>query len=234
VDFERELGNEPPDPLPPADDGDELLIKGVPDFLQDVFGDVVKVYHEEESRFVHVDVHRFEPDEEDGFHPLVTTGMSQKPMVVPPEIEEGDDLKYAELMLFLPERWPMEWDELKKGDNWWPIQMLINLARFPHENEVWLWSGHTVANRDYRPFVPGTGFCAAFVVDSMLLPEECVSLDLADGRHIELFSVVFIYKEEHEFLIEHGPEDFMNKVMDSGLAPLDFFVLTEGRINICA
>lgn len=47
-------------------------------------------------------------------------------------------------MLFLPENWPTSSDAFKDDKYYWPIKLLKQLARFPHEYNTWLGYGHTI------------------------------------------------------------------------------------------
>src|ERR1044072_8556897 len=60
------------------------------------------VWHEIASDLVHIDVQVFPPSPRRNYYTLVTSGMSDLPMHVPPEAE---DQRYAELMICLPPDW---------------------------------------------------------------------------------------------------------------------------------
>jgi len=233
--IEDEIGPEPEEQLPDARKGDWTLIDGVTAHFEAIFGKVEKVYHEQESKFVHVDMHRFPMDPDGDFHTIVTTGMAEKPMNVPAEVEEPENYRYAELVLHLPSDWPLAWDELSKPENWWPLGALLAIARLPHEKESWIWGGHVLRHAgDFSPYTPTSKLGAALICPSYLLPEDAEVLKLKDGREVVFFTVAFIYREEFEFCAKHGSEAFLDHIADSGLSPIDFFVLDEQRPNTCA
>jgi hypothetical protein len=233
--IEDEIGPEPEDRLPNATDGDWPLIHAVTSHFESIYGKVEKVYHEQESRFVHVDLHRFPPESEDGYHTIVTTGMAERPMNVPAEVEDPENYRYAELVLHLPGDWPMNWEDLSEPENWWPLGAMQSIARLPHERESWVWGGHTLRHAgDFSPYTENTDLSAALICPSYLLPEGAEVLKLADGRKIVFLTLAFIYKEEFDYCVKHHSDAFLDHVADSGLSPLDFFVLDERRPNTCA
>lgn len=232
--IEDELGNEPEDSLPDPAEGDRALIEAVSQHFERVLGPIETVYHEHQSRFVHIDVHRLAAL--DGVCTFFTTGLAERAMNVPANVPDPEQYRYAELVLHLPGDWPVDWDELQQKENWWPIQTLIALARLPHERESWLWGGHTLLNGDTDPipYAADVGFCAALVCPSYLMPEDSEVVSIGDGRDVVLFTVAFLYPEEYRYCIQHHSEAFLDKVQESGLSPADFFVLDKERPNICA
>ncbi len=190
------------------------------------------VYHELVSDLVHIDVNLMWPTEEQPFHVVYTTGMSDLPMTLPDEITDREDLKYAEVFLFLPGDWDLG-RELQLGSDvkpeyFWPIQMLKFLARFPHEYETWLGWGHTIPNGpDYAPLGPGVGF-GGVVLDQ--LGKGLEEARTADGRQISLLFAIPAYKEEIEYKLKYGMEALRDRFSQGGLP----VVLDVRRPNLCA
>lgn len=93
------------------------------------------VYHELISDLVHIDVNIMRPTEERPYYVMYTTGMSDMPMTLPEEIADREDLKHAELFMFLPGEWnPGETGQLDSDipdSEYWPIRLIKYLARFP-------------------------------------------------------------------------------------------------------
>lgn len=190
------------------------------------------VFHELVSDLVHIDVNILRPTEKQNFYVLYTTGMSDLPMTLPDDIADREDLKYAELFLFLPG----DWDLGKTGDlasdlpyaSFWPIQMLKFLARFPHEYKTWLAWGHTIPNGpDYTPICDGLGFGGA-VLDQG--DGSLRGLDTKDGHHINFLMLIPAYKEEIEYKLKYGMKALANRFSEGAL-PL---VLDIHRTNLCA
>ena len=66
---------------------------------------------------------------------VVTSGMSSKPMKLPPEAKKNGVSEYAELMLALPKDWPglrpdgtFDQREMKDEAKWWPFSWLKRMA----------------------------------------------------------------------------------------------------------
>jgi len=203
----------------------------VEEYFEQCFSDRESfVYHELVSDLVHVDVHILRPTEDAPFYVLYTTGMSDLPMTLPQEISDREDLKYAELYLFLPGNWDLG-KEGQLGENlpyeqFWPIQMLKFFARFPHEYQTWLGFGHTIPNGpDYAPLCNGVGFGG--VVLSAFSHIEPVKTK--DGKEINLYLMIPAYKQEIEYKLKYGMEG-LEKRFAEGKLPL---VLDIHRSNLC-
>jgi hypothetical protein len=119
-------------------------------------GEVKTVFHEIVSDAVHIDVHIVEPNGENPFVRLVTSGMSDLPMHLPEGVEAP---RFLELMVTLPTKWMLDKESLK-DDNWyWPMRLIKELARFPHKYRTWLGFGHTLPHGD-----PPKGLCAKYTL----------------------------------------------------------------------
>lgn len=189
------------------------------------------VYHEMMSDLVHVDVHILRPTEEANFYVLYTTGMSDLPMTLPEGLDQ-EDLKYAELFMFLPGDWNVGEDVSSTQDlpyeSYWPINMLKFLSRFPHEYKTWLGFGHTMPNGpDYSPVCDGVDF-GGVVLDWM--GQDLGRLETPDGHDVMLYYVIPAYKQEIEYKLKYGMEG-LQKRFSEGELPL---VLDIHRPNLCA
>ena len=190
------------------------------------------IYHEMISDRVHVDVHILRPTEEQNFYVLYTTGMSDLPMTLPEGLENREELKYAELFLFLPGSWNVGEESVSAKDlpyeSYWPINMLKFLARFPHEYHTWLGFGHTMPNGpDYAPMCGGVGF-GGVVLD--WLGKEYGRVENPEGHDVMLYYVIPAYKQEIEYKLKYGMEG-LSKRFSEGELPL---VLDIHRPNLCA
>lgn len=191
------------------------------------------VFHELVSDLVHIDVNIMRPTKQQDFYVLYTTGMSDLPMTLPDELADREDLKYAELYLFLPG----SWDLGKTGDlaqdipyeRFWPIHVLKFLARFPHEYKTWLAWGHTMPNGpDYTPFCDGVGF-GGVVLSWSGGDGRLGGLKAQDGRKINLYGVIPAYKEEIEYKLKYGMEG-LDKLFREKKLPM---ILDVRRPNLC-
>lgn len=208
------------------------LIEGIPKHFEELLGPVTMVYHENESSFVHLDLIQFGPDEIDGGWTFVTCGMASLPMNVPGQVQNAEAYRYAELVLHLPASWPMEWDRLKRPENFWPLQVMKSFARLPHAKETWVWYGHTLRNGDPPEPYPNTRFDAVLACPAMQLPREVRAAEIPKGREVTFLTLAFIYPGEWERVHEVGGQQFFELVKQSGIRPMEFFQLNLTRPSV--
>lgn len=191
------------------------------------------VIHEIISDLVHIDIHIMQPnDNKDGFYVVYTTGMSDLPMTLPDGLSDRENLKYAELFLFLPGDWDVG-EELEKvsdlpESSYWPIRMLKFLARFPHEYKTWLGYGHTMPNGpEYAPLCEGVGFGGMVL---SWLGDKLGRVETENGHDVMLYFVIPAYKEEIEYKLKYGMEGLEERFRESELP----VILDTRRPNYCA
>lgn len=189
------------------------------------------VYHEILSDLVHIDVNIMQPRDKGGHYILYTTGMSDLPMTLPEEIADHQELKYAELYLFLPGSWNLGKEFTLSDDmppsSYWPIQMLKFLARFPHEYHTWLGWGHTIPNGpDYAPLYEEVPF-GGVVLDQ--LGKELEAVPLENGKQVNLLLAIPAYRQEIEYKLKYGMEALSDR-FSQGELPLE---LDIHRPNLC-
>lgn len=122
-------------------------------------------WQEPGSERMHIDVHVFPPTEARPFAVLVTSGMSARPMTVPFGVARRAEREHAELCMLLPATWPLASapaHEAPPESVYWPIRLLRELARLPHESGSWLGAGHAVPHG--APYADGVPFSAAVLV----------------------------------------------------------------------
>jgi len=190
------------------------------------------VFHDLISDSVHIDVNVMRPTPEQDFYVLYTTGMSDLPMTLPRKIAKREDLKYAELYLFLPGSWDLGKTGSLSSDipeaDYWPVGLLKFLAGFPHAYHTWLGFGHTLPNgADYEPFHDGVGFGGVILSrrDGGL-----AGLETSNGRHLALCGVIPAYKEEIAYKLEYGMEKLEDLFREKELS----MILDIHRPNLCA
>ena len=160
------------------------------------------VFHEIVSQTVHLDVHMVPPSAEHDLHRLVTSGMAQRPMVVP---EDFGASPFAELTLALPSSWPMSQESFEDEGAYWPLRLLKVLGRLPHEYGTFLWHGHTIPNGDpAEPYAGSTELCCALIVPPLIAPPEFDVIETTDGRKVTVLGVLPIYEAEMQFKLERG------------------------------
>lgn len=171
----------------------EPSIEEISDHIEQHVGKIHKVFHELVSEQVHIDIHWVKPTAERPFHTLVTSGMSDKPMNTPKEVE---GCEYAELSICLPENWKVGEEHFKDEKNYWPVRWLKVLARFPHEYNTWLCYGHTVPNGDpAEPFAENTQLNTMVLLPTIVFGEEFHSLKLKN-KSIDFYTLIPLYSEE--------------------------------------
>jgi tetratricopeptide (TPR) repeat protein len=169
-----------------------------PEEMDEITGHVRKyitnfqnVIHEKTSKLVHLDLIPLEPNEHRPFHTFVTMGMSSRPMQTP----WGEDV-FVELVIFLPKDWKVAPKEWKSMNNFWPINLLINSARYPFEHDTFLDIDHTISHGDpIDYYADNTRFCCVLIDEVNILPKEFSMLKTKD-KVIHFWCLVPIYKEE--------------------------------------
>ena len=193
---------------PPA--SEPVYLREITEYFSSVFQDREEyVFHEIISDFVHIDVHILRPTEEQNFYFVYTTGMSDLPMTMPEELSDREDLKYAELYTFMPSNWNPGSGAQVSSDlpesEYWIINILKYLARFPHAYNTWFAYGHTIPNGpDYAPLTPGTS------MGGIVLSQFGGKLEgftTKDGTRTNFLYVIPAYKEEIEYKLKYGMEE---------------------------
>lgn len=153
---------------------------------------------------VGIAVHVIKPKSPQGFLTLFTTGLSAKPMKVPPELAEH---AFAELYMQLPGDWDFQSSDRRYS---WPIKLLLDLAAYPAENDAYFAVPvTTIANCEpAEPLGPNVKFTA-----SALIADE--GFQRSDGTTVHLFCVMPVYAEEAEMARRSIP-DFLKELDASG------------------
>ncbi|MHC0035412.1 suppressor of fused domain protein [Pseudoneobacillus sp. C159] len=197
------------------------------DHIETYIGPINGVYHEILSHLVHIDVYHIAPSKEQPYHTLITHGMSDLPMNVPPGRE---DYRFAELVCFLPKEFDLSDEGLKSPKNAWALENLKFLARFPHEYNTWLGMGHTLQNGNpIEPFIQGTKLCASLIIPPVILSENFTSVRITADKNIHIYNVFPIYLEEMEFKMKKGIDALLDKFDKNKLN--DIYDLN--RVNTC-
>ena len=181
--------------------GDPDLVEAVSEHLTAHVGEP-DVFHEIVSDLVHVDVFAVQPGDGRDWITLLTSGMAERPMHMPDELEE---LAHAELTLALPADWPLAQEAFEDERNYWPIRLLKDLARLPHEFETFFTVGHTVPNGDPpEPYAEDTKLCCALIAPTVLGREGFESFEVSDGRVVRVYGVVPLHRDEMELKLDKG------------------------------
>jgi hypothetical protein len=190
-------------------------------------GEVSSVFHEIVSDLVHIDINIVDPSLTRPFYTLITSGMSDRPMRAPKGFQL---MTRAELMLCLPADWPMGQKAFKSDSNYWPLRVLKELARLPHEYSTWLWAAHTVPNGDPpKRYSNKTRLCCALLSSPQLTPESFSHVEAGLGKVIYFHSVVPIYREEMDFKLAEGVDALEERLREANVTEL----LDLKRVNVC-
>jgi len=182
--------------------GNLKIIESVGDHIEAYFGKIDFVMHEKESPIVHVDVYVVRQMGERKCQYLITSGMSEKPMPVPKGASDG---RYAELVIALPAEWPLSAAAFKDEANYWPIRVLKNLARYPHENKTWMYEGHSAHwLNPPSPIAPNTNMTSVVLLRPRLIPQENQFVHVSKKKHIRLWGVYPCYHEEIDLKERQG------------------------------
>jgi hypothetical protein len=184
------------------------------------FGDDSYVLHEAMSSTIHVDIHVVRPNPLKPYLTLLTSGMSDLDMAVPPEYRE---LALAELCLCLPGDWPLSMggSDWRKPEYYWPIRLLQDIARYPHKLGTWLFWGHTLGDpEDPLPCGVATDFTGVIVVKPQTFSEAATSVKTNDGRTINYLAVIPIHPNEMKFRLENGSIALIDKLVAANVDEL--------------
>ena len=156
-----------------------------------------------------------EPSETRRFHTLVTCGMAERPMCPP---SEAADLRFAELSICLPPDWPIDLGRTGFCATTWPFQVLGNVAHYAHENETWVWFGHTLgAPVAGRSFAPDTRLACAALGDPLAFPFPFRIMEMADDRLVYVFNLIPIYAEEQRLAMWRGTDFLLDRLEEKGM-----------------
>jgi len=195
----------------------ESSIEEISDHIENFIGKIDTVFHEIVSDQVHVDIHWVKPTKERPFHTLITSGMSDKPMSTPEDVENAN---FAELSICLPEEWNISEEDFEDEKNYWPIRWLKYMARFPHDYDTWLGWGHTLPNGDpAEPFAENTKLNTILLLPTIVFGEEFHQLKLKE-KSINFFTLIPLYNEEVELKMKNGVEALFDGFDEYGITDI--------------
>jgi hypothetical protein len=197
--------------------GDLALVDAVTAHIERHIGPVTDVWHETESQYVHVDVHHVPPTPVRPFHVLVTSGMSERPMVAPPGVPE--EWLRTELLVCLPADWPLDGDALRGERHGWPLYWLRRLARFAHAYGAFLSVGDTIPNGEPpAPLAPGTEFAGLLLAPPLTLGTAAHLARSPEGKVVRFWSLMPLYAAEMEFKLRHGVDALVERLQRAGVS----------------
>jgi hypothetical protein len=205
-------GNDPGAPLPyaPGMPEESPLTTAVIEHFQ-ILGPSKLLSSESIVDQVELAVHAIEPTPDRPCYTLFTTGMSEREMRMPPELEDPSEWNRAELMVCLPQGWFGDGDlgEILAAEPpesmFWPIRLLKNLAQFPHENASWLAYGQTFPNGDPpQGYADDTALAGCLILWPLTTPQDFRHCQIPGGPKLQIYSLVPLFAEELELELEEA------------------------------
>lgn len=137
------------------------------------------------------------------YHIFVTCGVSDNPMNIPEGMAE---YSRAELVIALPQSWPLGGKSIKNEESIWPVRWLKRVGRLPQDQETWIGNGHTISNGDPWESIADTNFTGIFVLPPFGLPSEFFQLQTRQGVNILFYLLIPIYREEMDLKLRKGAQ----------------------------
>lgn len=208
----------------------EVINKHLQRFFQE---DEITVFHEIISDNIHVDIFLVKANKKRPYNILLTSGMSSLPMEIPKEVELDEKNEFAEVFLLLPPDWPLEEEAIQDENNYWPMRLLKEIARFPHLYKTWFSVGHTIPNGDPpKPYANNTEMCGVLLLPSAIMPSEFLEIK-TPNKKIVLLSLMPLYKEEMDYKLRKGTDKLIDAFEKVFASPGDMEVLDVKRKNSC-
>lgn len=197
-----------------------LYLEEISEHIERHFGGDAFVLHEKKSNLVHVDVHVAMPNTSRPHFTLVTSGMSDLPMTMPPGLE---DLAFAELCLCLPMEWPirrkhMRWAE---PEYFWPVAVLKDSARYPHRQKTWFSWGHTVGSLENpEPLDPAGRFVGVYLAPPATFPSGAEKITIEGGPGINFLALIPLTYEELAFARAQSSDELEERLIEANVTEL--------------
>lgn len=203
----------------------ELVDKHIETFFKEAD---TNVFHEIPTLDIHLDVYHIRPKNSE-FEILLTSGMSSIPMNVSGIPNDSDAYKFAELMVLIPKG--IDFGKMyPSGTKYdWIISMIKQSAKFPHFFDTWVGVGHSIqADEEMKPYSDDTNYCGCLVLPTMTFPKDFQKIDSPNGV-INVYGLFPLYKEELEFKIEKGFNEFIKFLIENNTKEIIDF----NRVNYC-
>lgn len=191
-------------------------------------GSDINVFHEIPTLDIHLDVYQIRP-KNSPFELLLTAGMSSISMNVSEIPKDRDTYRFAELMTLIPKG--IDFGKMyPSGTKYdWIISMIKQSAKFPHFYDTWIGVGHTIqADENMEPYANDTEYCGCLVLPTMTFPEDFQKIDSPHGI-INIYGLFPLYKEELEFKIQNGFNEFIQFLIKNNTQEIIDF----NRANYC-
>lgn len=168
------------------------------------------VFHELMSDYVHLDLLIFEPTEAFPYYRIMTSGMSDRKMREYPEEADYDVEKYMELMITLPADWKMGQQAWSDEKWYWPIRMLKQIARYPHQYDTRLGYAHTLQ-------IPNGPFDGVIILPTLTVDAAFEKLNVGSEKTIYFYSIWPLFQSEMDYKLNHGLDPLIELINDNDL-----------------
>lgn len=198
----------PPPPLPPLPAKSHEPTDEVVSYFETHFGAVdAKSLVEIVPTGHPIAIHVIRPEGNRKHLTLFTTGLSDQPMVTPPEQE---DYALAELFIQLPGDWPI--GPGSPPDSTWVVHWIRKIAQYPQAHKTWLGGPVTIIDNEDppQPLGPQVAFTSW-----LLFAEK--SFELKDGKIVQLYRLLPLYREERDLERREGAPALMRALDRAGV-----------------
>ena len=202
----------------------EIVDKHLDQFFDE--NDDIVVFDEIKSEIIHRDIFLIRASEDRPFNILLSCGMSALPMAIPEVVESSE---FVEVMFLLPKTWNLEYESFSDEKNYWPIRIMKEIMMSPHINKTWFGFGHTYGHEEGKEFAEGIGFNSVMLAYSMELSDDFTQIELENGKVVDIYTLIPLYKEELEFKMINGASALLERFDKFGVGE----VLEIGRKNVC-
>lgn len=164
------------------------------------------------------------------FHTFVTAGMSDARMTVP--ADDVDAVRHAELLIHLPQTWPVGPEALRDPEHRWPLGYLKQLARWPHRSACqFSWNTIVPNGSPPHPFSPQTKLCGFWLIPPYGAPEGFATLELGPGQPIHVLCMAPLYREEMDVVALQGSDRFLDILQQEKVALGELLIWDLNRRN---
>ncbi|TWT38355.1 suppressor of fused domain protein [Blastopirellula retiformator] len=209
VDLKPLVPTLPAEPPKRVIDRDGRLFAAISSHVEKHIGSITRIFRDYVSEKNQVDILWVKPTPVVPFHTLVTCGMAEAPMPVPPEAE---DRAYAEMLLCLPQNWPIDDGALANEAIYWPLRWMKHIARLPQEKKTYIAKSHVLPNGvPTRPFHTSTPMSAW-----MFIPPPFESAELkrtaVGERTVHFIGMQALHMNELRFFYQHGYAETLRRL----------------------
>ncbi|YAL82664.1 suppressor of fused domain protein [Dermacoccaceae bacterium W4C1] len=183
--------------------------------LRSFLGPEIQVLSEKVSIGINLDLYVFPVTPERPFVTLVTFGMSDLP---------SPDLGLlSELLIAVPAGWPgidpLDGELLKDPANFWPINLLKDVARIPAVSGKSVTWGHSIADVEGELFRAAPQFAGSVIGPPAGLPPQLMVAETPDGT-VETLAVIPITAPEMEYKVSlpGGGDSLIDRFFDAGVS----------------